>query len=88
MKEYEEDYKKVMNDKADYKPKLEDPFYKLQPIQLPQNKTGINKQVLNDIFKKITTVPSDFNIHPTIKKIFEERVKNFTQNEPLDWATM
>jgi 2-oxoglutarate dehydrogenase complex dehydrogenase (E1) component-like enzyme len=32
MKEYEEDYKKVMSDKTDYKPEIDDPFEKLQPI--------------------------------------------------------
>lgn len=30
----------------------------------------------------------DFNVHPTIQKIFDERVKNFNTNEKLDWASM
>lgn len=43
---------------------------------------------MSDVFKKVTTWPKDFNIHPTIKKIFDERIKNFNNNENLDWATM
>jgi len=40
------------------------------------------------VFKKITTLPIGFNVHPTIKKIFDERVRSMNQNENLDWATM
>jgi 2-oxoglutarate dehydrogenase E1 component len=88
MKEYEEDYKKVMSDKTDEKPVTEDPYYEVKTVDNPQLKTGASKTVLSDIFKKITTWPQDFTLHPTIKKIFEERIKNFTNNESLDWATM
>lgn len=35
MKEYEEDYKKVMNDKTDEKPKHQDPFYGLDKVKNP-----------------------------------------------------
>lgn len=88
MKEYEEDYKKVMNNQATIKPVLEDPCYKFEVVTLPEYKTGATRAILSDVFKKVTTWPSDFTIHPTIKKIFEERIKNFTNNESLDWATM
>jgi 2-oxoglutarate dehydrogenase complex dehydrogenase (E1) component-like enzyme len=80
MKEYEEDYKKVMNDKSDDKPELDNPFYEVKKVENSLQKTGTPKAVLNDIFKKITTWPQDFTIHPTIKKIFEERIKNFTNS--------
>jgi 2-oxoglutarate dehydrogenase complex dehydrogenase (E1) component-like enzyme len=69
-----------MNDKHDYKPEMQDPFYKLAQVNNPQHKTGTTKTVLNEVFKIITTVPAEFNVHPTIKKIFEERVKNFNNN--------
>jgi hypothetical protein len=59
-----------MNDKHDYKPEMQDPFYKFAQVTNPQNKTGATKTVLSDVFKKITTVPAEFNVHPTIKKIF------------------
>jgi 2-oxoglutarate dehydrogenase E1 component len=58
------------------------------PIKNIQHKTGNKKEELTEIFKKITTWPQNFNIHPTIKKIFEERIKNFTNDDNLDWATM
>jgi hypothetical protein len=32
MKNYEEDYKKVMNDKSDDKPELENPFYEVKKV--------------------------------------------------------
>lgn len=88
MKEYEEDYKKVMNDKTDPQPKPEDPHYEVKKVDNIQHKTGATKATLTEIFKKVTTWPQDFNIHPTIKKIFEERIKNFSNNDNLDWATM
>jgi len=49
-------------------------------VKNPQNKTGVPKNILSDVFKKVTTWPQDFNIHPTIKKIFDERIKNFNNN--------
>jgi 2-oxoglutarate dehydrogenase E1 component len=40
------------------------------------------------VFKKVTTLPENFNIHPTIKKIFDERIRAMKHNDNLDWATM
>jgi hypothetical protein len=60
-----------MNDKSDHKPELENPFYEVKKVENGQEKTGVTKVVLNDIFKKVTTWPQEFTIHPTIKKIFE-----------------
>lgn len=88
MKEYEEDYKKVMNDKSDDKPPQPSPYDQIKKVDSLQLKTGLSKNILSDVFKKITTWPQDFSIHPTIKKIFDERIKTFNNNEPLDWATM
>ena len=50
--------------------------------------TGVPHDVLSQLFHKITTWPADFHLHPTIRKIYEERIKCFTHKEPLDWATM
>lgn len=46
MKEYEEDYKKVLSDKSDEKPVHEDPYYEIQKVSNPQNKTGVPKAAL------------------------------------------
>ena len=86
-KRYEEDYAKVMNDQSD----AAEHEYELDQIKKPTlwgKSTGVPKNVLTDLFKKVTTWPSDFNIHPTIKKIYDERIKNFNNNDNLDWATM
>lgn len=50
--------------------------------------TGVPHNTLTKIFQNISSWPEDFNIHPTIKRIYEERIKNFQNKEPLDWATM
>ena len=50
--------------------------------------TGVERKILDEVFKKLTTWPQDFNIHPTIQKIYEERIKNYQNNDNLDWATM
>lgn len=87
---YEQDYKKVLSSE-----KLEPPtvyqneFSKIRtPPAIWGPNTGVNIDTLAKLFKLITTWPTDFNIHPTIKRIYDDRVKNFVNNEPLDWATM
>ncbi len=69
-KRYEEDYAKVMKDQPDAK----EHEYKLEEIKKPTlwgKSTGVPKNIMSDLFKKITTWPNDFNIHPTIKKIYD-----------------
>ena len=41
--------------------------------------TGVKKEDLKDIGKKITQLPKNFNIHKTLIKIFENKQKMFTQ---------
>ena len=49
--------------------------------------TGVNKEKIISIGKKISTVPKDFTVHKTIEKILETKQKMFTENMPIDWAT-
>ena len=49
--------------------------------------SGVKKSELIEIGKKITSIPNNFNIHKTIKKIFDQRNKMFTEKNPIDWAT-
>ena len=49
--------------------------------------SGVNKEKINLIGKRITTIPNNFNIHKTLKKIFENKQKMFTNNLPIDWST-
>ncbi len=49
--------------------------------------TGVDKKELLSIGKKITDIPKNFNIHKTLVKIFENKRKMFTENQPIDWST-
>ena len=49
--------------------------------------SGVNKEKINLIGKKITNIPNNFNVHKTIKKIFENKQKMFINNIPIDWST-
>ncbi len=49
--------------------------------------SGVDKEKINLIGKKITTIPSNFNIHKTLKKIFENKKKMFNNSLPIDWST-
>jgi len=49
--------------------------------------SGVSKEKINLIGKKITSFPNNFNIHKTLKKIFENKKKMFTNNLPIDWST-
>ena len=49
--------------------------------------SGIERKKIIDLGKKITSIPNDFAIHKTLKKIFENKHKMFTEEIPIDWST-
>ena len=49
--------------------------------------SGIGKRVAIEIGKKITTIPTNFKIHKTLKKIFDNRNQMFEKNKAIDWST-
>ena len=49
--------------------------------------SGVSKEKINLIGKKITTIPNNFSIHKTLKKIFENKQRMFTNSLPIDWST-
>ena len=49
--------------------------------------SGVNKDKLLEIGKKLTFIPEDFNIHKTLKKIFNQRYERFENKKDLDWST-
>ena len=49
--------------------------------------SGVNKKTLIDVGKKISTTPTNFNIHKTLKKIFDLRLKSITDGKAIDWTT-
>ena len=49
--------------------------------------TGVSIDAIKRIGKKITHIPENFNAHPTIKKIFENKKKMFENGKGCDFAT-
>ena len=75
----------------DYKPKIEWfegtwSRYKPEKGKDKRGATGVDSNILLNISNKINEVPSDSNIHKTIKKILETRKKSIEQGSGIDWA--
>ena len=49
--------------------------------------SGVDKNKLVKIGKKISTIPSNFNVHKTLKRIFELRYQLFEKQNKIDWST-
>ncbi len=49
--------------------------------------SGVDKDKLMQIGKKISTYPADFVIHKTLSKVFKQRFDMFDKNLPIDWST-
>ena len=49
--------------------------------------SGVDKDKLLSILKKITNLPKDFNIHKTLKRIFDLRAKIILEGKGIDWST-
>ncbi len=49
--------------------------------------SGVDKKKLVEVGKKISSIPKDFNIHKTLKKIFDIRVKTIKEGNAIDWST-
>ncbi len=52
-----------------------------------RGKSGVNKDLLLNLGKKISTIPTNLVAHKTIKKIFDTRYQVFEKNMPIDWTT-
>ena len=76
----------------EYKPKLEWyagvwSRYKPERGKDRRGVTGVAIEKIKKIGEKITAIPKEFNPHPTIKKIFENKKKMFLTGKGFDWAT-
>ncbi len=49
--------------------------------------SGFDKKKLIEIGKKISSIPENFNVHKTLKKIFDQRYQIFEKNNFVDWST-
>ena len=76
----------------EYKPKLEwfeGVWSRFKPEKGKDKRgvTGVTVDTIKKIGKRITYIPEDFNVHPTIRKIFENKKKMFENGTGFDWAT-
>ncbi|HYP14917.1 MAG TPA: multifunctional oxoglutarate decarboxylase/oxoglutarate dehydrogenase thiamine pyrophosphate-binding subunit/dihydrolipoyllysine-residue succinyltransferase subunit, partial [Bryobacteraceae bacterium] len=86
--------------KKQYLAKLQDSYqlakrnaeaYELQevasvPTGVPETSTGISRELLTQVAEGITSVPSDFHLHPKLKGLLDKRREILT-GAPMDWAT-
>ncbi len=49
--------------------------------------SGFDEKKLIKIGKKISKIPENFNVHKTLKRIFELRFEIFNKTKQVDWAT-
>ncbi|MDC3104232.1 2-oxoglutarate dehydrogenase E1 component [Candidatus Pelagibacter bacterium] len=49
--------------------------------------SGVKKDILINVGKKISTIPENLNVHKTLKKVFDLKLQMFEKNKPIDWST-
>src|SRR6476619_72126 len=49
--------------------------------------TGVDTPELRDLGKKITQVPQGFNVHKTIQRFLDHRLKSIEDGAGIDWST-
>ncbi|MDC2986710.1 2-oxoglutarate dehydrogenase E1 component [Candidatus Pelagibacter bacterium] len=49
--------------------------------------SGVEKNKLLEIGKKISLIPKDFSAHKTLKKIFDLRMNALKEGKAIDWST-
>ena len=49
--------------------------------------SGVDKNKLVEIGRKINSVPNNFNLHKTLKKILDLRTKVLDEGKAIDWST-
>ncbi len=52
----------------------------------PEVSTGVEKEKLVALLDKSAEIPSDFNIHKKLRRLFAQRRQMATGERPLDWA--
>ena len=56
-------------------------------VEKPFTVTGLKKNFIKDIGKKITEVPGDFKINRKVLRQLQKRNKNISEEKGIDWAT-
>ena len=75
-----------------YKPKLEwyeGVWSRFKPEKGKDKRgvTGVSVEKIRKIGDKITYIPEKYVVHPTVKKIFENKKKMFESGKGFDWST-
>src|ERR1700680_5190679 len=48
--------------------------------------TGLSPEELSELTTRLTTYPQDFNIHPKVKKLLEQRAEMGVGKRPVDYG--
>jgi len=90
------DFKSLLDEQLktakEYKPKIEWfegvwSRFKPQKGKDKRGVTGVSVDVIKKIGKSTTYIPENFNVHPTIRKIFKNKMKMFESGKGFDFAT-
>jgi len=90
------DFKNLLTEQfktaKEYKPKLEWyegvwSRYKPEKGKDKRGVTGVAINKIKEIGEKLTIIPENFNAHPTIRRIFENKKKMFLTGKDFDWST-
>lgn len=54
---------------------------------VPEADTGVPKETLKDLLRRLATLPEGFRLHPKLKRFLEARQEMAEEKRPLDWAT-
>jgi 2-oxoglutarate dehydrogenase E1 component len=52
-----------------------------------EGQTGVDRELLNEIGRAISTWPADFKPHRKLVRVLQDRTENILENKPFDWAT-
>jgi multifunctional 2-oxoglutarate metabolism enzyme len=52
---------------------------------LPHVETGVSRELLDEVYRALSTVPDDFTVHPKLARQFDARDKMWASGE-VDWA--
>ncbi|WP_337845302.1 2-oxoglutarate dehydrogenase E1 component [Thermus sp.] len=54
---------------------------------VPEVDTGVPKETLKGLLRRLATLPEGFRLHPKLKRFLEARLEMAEEKRPLDWAT-
>ena len=54
---------------------------------LPHVNTGVDRAVLDGVFRQLTNYPEGFTVHPKLGRQFAARAKQYDETGMVDWAT-